>query len=301
MLSELWMSSMAPLCKISIQVAKTDSIPLISHQVARTWPSERLAITTSLMLRVGQRPEVKALLQVLSTPSHGLQVESTSPCVKATSTAKAAPDCVSLRSMYGPTYRPSQVQPLVMQLTSRRMATKLSSVWDGMQQMVQRRKSMRSRVGRSLTRFRRVVPEDVHQQTTTSAGKTTASRGRPMESTSPKHLAETTRDSTFGRATSTRTTMVGTPPTKATVRSMNSQMMAHSGQILMGMDMATTLPLHSTLTNVHLSSETQPWTDLAVLMLMAMVTQTKTTGRRATKSSGLIQMATAMVTTISTT
>jgi len=203
--------------------------------------------------------------------------------------------------MFGPTYKPSPVQPLVTQRTSRRMATKLSLVWDGMQQMVQRQRSTRFRVERSLTRFHKVAQEDAHRQTTTSAGKTTESRGRPMGSTSPKHSAGTTRGSTFGRATSTRTTMVGTPPIKETVKSTNSRMMAHSGQILMEMDTATTLPLHSTLTNVHLSSETQPWIDLAVLMRMAMVTQTKTTGRRATKSSGSIQMAMAMVTTISTT
>ena len=162
-LSELWISSMAPLCRISIQVAKTDSIPLISHQVARTWPSERLVITTSLMLQVGRRPEVKALLQVLSTPSPGLRVENTSLCAKVMSKAKADLDYVSLKSTFGPTYKPSQDRLPVMQPTSRQTVTKLSSVWDGMQQMVQRQRSTRFRVERSLTHFHRVDLEDVHR------------------------------------------------------------------------------------------------------------------------------------------
>ena len=184
--------------------------------------------------------------------------------------------------------------------TSRRMVTKLSSVWDGMQRMVQLRKSMKSQAEHSSIRFPKAALEDAHRQATTSADRTTVFHGRLMASTSPRRLAGTTKVSTSGRAILTLITMVGTPRIKATVRSTSSQMMAHSGKILMAMGTATTLRLHSTLTNVHSSLETRPWTDSDARMLMGTGTQTKTTGLRATKSNGSTPMVMVMVTITST-
>ena len=104
-------------------------------------------------------------------------------------------------------------------------------------------KIMKSQAEPSSIRFPKVAQEDAHRQTTTSADRTTVFHGRLMASTSPKHLAETTKVSTSGRATLTLITMVGTPPIKAMVKSTNSRMMVHNGKILMEMDMVTTLRL----------------------------------------------------------